>query len=140
MEHQVKKSWFRRNWLWFVPSMGCLTLIVFFILGVVGIFSLINNSEPTQQAIEIASKNTKVIELLGEPIEKYGIPTGEMTYSSDSGNRVDFKIPIKGPKGNATLIVKGTETNDVWSYEKLYILIRENNEEINLLDKSLEGF
>jgi hypothetical protein len=120
--------------------MGCLTLIILFILGIVGVFSIIANSEPNQQAVDIASKNSKIIEALGEPIEKYGIPTGEMTYNSDSGSRVDFRIPIKGPRGKAILFVKGAKTDDKWVYETLYVIIKETKEEINLLDKSLEGF
>lgn len=139
MEHPIQKSWFRRNWTWFVPTLGCGTIIIFIILGIVGIFSLMSGSEPTQHALEKASKNVRVITLLGDPIEKYGIPTGEMTYSSNSGSRVDLIIPIKGPKGKGALIIKGRKENDVWEYQNLYVLIKETSEKINLLDKSLEG-
>lgn len=139
MEHQVKKSWFRKNWTWFVPTLGCGTIILLFILGVVGIFSLINDSEPTRFAVKKASESEEVIRILGKPIEKYGIPTGEMTYNSDSGNTVNFIIPIKGSKGKASLIIKGEKEDDTWEYQKLYVLIKETNEKINLLDKSLEG-
>jgi len=139
MEHQVKKSWFRRNWTWFVPTLGCGTIIIIFIIGIVGIFSLISSSEPTQFAVQKAAENQKIITILGKPIEKYGIPTGEMTYNSDSGSRVDFIIPIKGPRGKASLVIKGRKEGDAWEYQKLYVLIKETNEKINLLDKNLEG-
>lgn len=139
MEHEVKKSWFRRNWLWFIPSLGCLTLIIFVIVGIAGVFTLINNAEPTQFALEKASKDQRVISILGEPIEKYSISSGKMSYSSNSGSHVDLIIPIRGPKGNASLVIKGNEEDGVWIYEKLYVLIKENNEKINLLDKNLEG-
>ncbi len=138
MEGQHQKSWFRRNWLWFVPSMGCLTLILFFILGIVGIFSFINDSEPTKVALELATNHPKVIEALGEPIEKYSIPKGEISYNSDSGSRVDLGIPIRGPKGEGILFVKGKKTGKEWDYEILYVLIKETQEKINLLEKSLE--
>lgn len=62
-----------------------------------------------------------------------------MTYNSDSGNTVNFIIPIKGSKGKASLIIKGEKEDDTWEYQKLYVLIKETNEKINLLDKSLEG-
>lgn len=139
MEHQVQKSWFRRNWTWFVPTLGCGTIIVFFIIAIVGIFSLIGGSEPTLQGLEKASKNPEIIKFLGEPIEKYGIPSGEMTYNSSSGSRVDLAIPIKGPKGKGTLIIKGIKENDTWEYQKLFVLIKESGEKINLLEKTLEG-
>ncbi len=139
MEHQVQKSWFRRNWKWFVPTLGCGTIIILVIIGVVGIFSLIGGSEPTMHGLEKASKDSRILLLLGEPIEKYGIPTGEMTYNSDVGSRVDLIIPIKGPKGKGSLIIKGRKESDHWEYQKLYVVIKETNEKINLLEKSLEG-
>ena len=139
MEVVQQKSWFRRNWLWFVPSMGCLTLIILLAIGVFGIFSMINDSEPTQYGIQKASEHPKVIELLGEPIEKNGLPSGEMSYSTDTGSTVDFIIPIKGPKNKASLIVKGYKEDGKWIYEKLHVLIGENREKINLLEKVLEG-
>ncbi len=139
MEYSIQKSWFRRNWKWFVPTLGCGTIIILIIIGVIGIFSLIGGSEPSTYGLEKAAKNSRVIDLLGEPIEKYGIPTGEMTYNSSSGSRADIFIPIKGPKGKGSLIIKGRKESDVWEYQELYVLIKESNEKINLLDKSLEG-
>jgi hypothetical protein len=72
MEEVRQKSWFKRNWLWFVPTMGCLTLIVLFFLGIgsliFGITNMISDSEPAQYALERAAESTVVIEALGEPI------------------------------------------------------------------------
>ena len=142
MEEQVKKSWFRRNWLWFVPSIGCLTIIIVFILGIgallVGVTSMLSDSTPSMYALERASKNEYVLQVLGEPIEQKGMTTGSINFSNGDGN-ADLRIPIRGPKGNAVLRVVAEKTDDEWTYEKLYIIIKNTNEKINLLEKSLEG-
>ena len=142
MEEQIRKSWFKRNWLWFIPTMGCLTLIVLFFLGVgalvFGVTNMISESTPAQYAIEKASENTSVIELLGEPIVKNGMASGNINFSNNTGD-ADLRIPVSGPKGEGFIRVVGESYDDEWTYEKLYIVIKETNEKINLLEKSLEG-
>ena len=92
------------------------------------------NSTPIEYAIEQASKNELVTENLGEPIEKYGIPSGSISLENDGGD-VDFSIPIRGDKGDGTLVVRGIKVSGEWIYEDLYVIIKETQEEINLLEK-----
>ena len=138
MSEQGQKSWFGRNWLWFIPLTGCLGFILLIVLGIgaafFGVSKMINNSTPVEYAIEQASKNELVIENLGEPIEKYGIPSGNISLKNDGGN-VDFSIPIRGNKGEAILVVRGIRVDGKWIYEDLYVIIKETQEEINLLEK-----
>ena len=134
MEVVQQKSWFRRNWVWFIPSMGCFTLIVLIALGIFGLFSMINDSEPLEHGLELASKNAQVIELLGEPIEKTGIPNGEMTFDSSSGGRMDMIFTLKGPKGKAAMKIKAfQDEEDTWIYELLYVQ-PSGGEKIDLLE------
>ena len=134
MEVAQQKSWFRRNWVWFIPSMGCFTLIVLIALGIFGLFSMINDSEPLEHGLELASKNAQVIELLGEPIEKTGIPNGEMTFDSSSGGRMDMIFTLKGPKGKAAMKIKAfQDEEDTWIYELLYVQ-PSGGEKIDLLE------
>lgn len=133
-----QKSWFRRNWLWFVPLSGCLGIILLIILGIgaafFGVSKMITNATPISYAMEQASKNKQVIQLLGEPIERYGIPDGNISFKNDDGE-VDFSIPIKGDKDKGVLVVKGTKTDGEWSYEQLFVHIKSTQEKINLLAK-----
>ena len=134
MEVAQQKSWFRRNWVWFIPSMGCFTLIVLIALGIFGLFSMINDSEPLEHGLELASKNAQVIELLGEPIEKTGIPNGEMTFDSSSGGRMDMIFTLKGPKGKASMKIKAfQDEGETWIYEHLYVQ-PSGGEKIDLLE------
>ena len=140
-EHLQQKKWFARNWLWLVPVGGCFTIILLFIFGIgamfFGVTNVLKNSTPYEFAVELASNNIKVIEYLGEPIETHGIMSGNISVHNDAGE-VDIEIPLKGSKGEGSIIVIGEKIDGEWFYEELYILIKETNEKINLLEKMLE--
>ena len=135
MEVIEQKSWFRRNWKWLVPTLGCSTIIVLIIIAVVGFFTFIKNPEPIDYGMDLASKNEQVINLLGEPLEKEGLPKGQFTFSTGSGGEIDFVVPIKGPKGNAFLHVKGYEKDDEWVYEELFVEIPDGGINIPLIEE-----
>ncbi|WP_299105021.1 cytochrome c oxidase assembly factor Coa1 family protein [uncultured Tenacibaculum sp.] len=136
MSEQHQKSWFSRNWLWFIPVTGCLGIILLFVFGIgaaiFGVSKMITNSTPIEYAMKKATENEYVIENLGNDIEKYGIPSGNISLKNNDGE-VDFSIPIRGEKGEGTLVVRGIKTDGVWTYEDLYVRIKETQEEINLL-------
>jgi len=142
-ESVQQKSWFGRNWMWVLPAGGCLTIIVLILLGIgatiFGISKIMTSSAPYEYAVEQASNNTQVIELLGSPVETAGMMQGKISTTNDSGE-VAIKIPLKGPKGKGSVTIKGYKTDGEWTYEELYVLIKETNEKINLLDKISEGF
>ena len=138
-----QKSWFGRNWMWLVPTGGCLTIIVLIFLGIgatiFGVSKILTGSAPYEYAVEQASNNTQVIELLGDSVETAGIMQGKISTTNNSG-KVAIKIPLKGSKGKGSATIKGYKTDGKWTYEELYVTIKETNEKINLLDKTSEGF
>ena len=140
-EHVQQRNWFGRNWLWVVPVGGCLTIILLFIFGIgalfFGVSEVLSNSTPYEYAVEKASNDSSVIEYLGNPIETAGIMRGNISIKNGSGE-VDISIPLKGPKGKGSVIVIGKKIDGEWIYEELYVLIKETNDKINLLDKVLE--
>ena len=142
MEVQKQKSWWGRNWPWVLPVGGCLTVILLFVFGIGAIFfgvsKALKNSTPYEYAVDLATNHPDVIEIMGEPVETDGMLSGNISLDS-SGGDVDFTIPLRGPNGEGTLVVIGDKIDNEWIYEKLYVLIKENNEQINLLDKNLEG-
>jgi hypothetical protein len=139
MEEQ--KSWFRRNWLWFVPTMGCLTLIVLGVLGLGTLFfgatKLLADATPSQYAIAQASKNENVIAILGDSIEKDGIISGNVSFKNGDST-ANLSIPISGTKSSGTIKVVAIKTDGIWVYETLYVFIKSKQEKINLLPKVLE--
>ncbi len=140
-EHVQQKSWFSRNWIWVVPTSGCLVIILLFVFGIgaaiFGVSKIFTGSVPYEYAVEQASKDPRVIEQLGNPVETAGIMQGSISIKNDSG-KVDIKIPLKGSKGKGSVTIKGDKIEGEWVYEELYVLIKETNEKINLLDKTLE--
>ena len=142
MEIEKQKSWFGKNWPWVIPVGGCLAVILLFVFGVgaaiFGGMKMLKSSEPYEYAIEKASTNQELITIIGEPIETDGIMQGSMNYSNGDAS-VDITIPLKGPKGKASVSIKGDKREDVWIYEAFYITIKDTQEQINLLDKNLEG-
>ena len=138
-----QKSWFGRNWPWVLPVGGCLTVILLFIFGVgaaiFGATKMLKGSEAYEYALEQATNNEELIYIIGEPIETDGIMQGSINYNNGVSS-ADIKIPLKGPNGKASVSIKGEKRDSIWNYEAFYITIKDTNQEINLLDKSLEGF
>jgi hypothetical protein len=120
--------------------MGCLTVIVLFFLGIgtliFGITNMISDSEPAQYAIEKAAESPIVIEALGEPIED-GIASGSISFNNGDGD-ADLRIPISGPKGSATLRVVAEKYDDSWSYEKIYVILSDSRQRIDLMQEKLD--
>ncbi len=58
--------------------------------------------------MEQTISNEEVIDLLGEPIESDGIMQGNISLNGDDGE-TNFRIPIKGPKGEARIVVIATK-------------------------------
>lgn len=141
-EQLQQKSWFRRNWMWVVPVGGCLTVILLLVLGVgaavFGLSQIFSESAPYEYALEEATKDPRVIEYLGDDIEPNGIMQGNISLKNEAGS-ADITIPLKGSKGKGSVTIIGEKYDGEWTYETLYVTIKETNEKINLLDKSLEG-
>ncbi len=134
--NEKKKSWFSKNWPWVVPVGGCLTLLVIFafFIGatIFGVSKVLTNSSPYQEGLAKAQEDEYIIQVLGEPIETNGIMNGSLTYENGVGN-ADISIPIIGPNGTASIYVIGTKQNEEWIYSKMYVIISETNEQVDLL-------
>jgi hypothetical protein len=131
-----RKSWFNRNWKWAVPVGGCMLVIAAFLIFagslIWGVTSLMSDSQAHKDAMEAARSNTLVIERIGEPIETNGISGGNIHYSNGFGT-AQLSIPIKGPKGEATIRVSGNGEDDSWNYEVMEVFFPDSDEVIDLL-------
>ena len=136
-EEREHKNWFGRNWKWAAPTVGCLTIIVvivfLFSAMVYKVTDMFKDSVPYTVAMESMQQNIQVIEQLGEPIEPDGMFQGNINYENDNGT-ADLKIPIKGPKGEATLLVIAEKNDDVWTYQTMAVSFEDSDETIDLLE------
>lgn len=136
-ENQHHQSWWKRNWKWAVPT-GCG---IFFVVGIIliiagvfyGVTSAISESIPHQNALKMVRQDSRIVELLGEPIEPNGI-TGGSFNSSNGYKTVQLTIPIKGPKGEATIRVEGEGVGEKYTYQVMNVYSQSAEEIINLLE------
>ena len=135
------RSWWSRNWKWVVPLGGCFTIIIGGILllgtAIFGFFSSVKSSSGVDEAMQLAQQNSEVIELLGEPIEENGI--GSYSVNINNGFKTsEATIPLKGPKGEATLHIKSRGSDDNKVYEIFELQIDDTGELIDLRENKLE--
>lgn len=138
---QDNRNWFQKNWKWAVPSLGCLTVIVVFILlfgAMVGkVTDMFKDSVPYAVGMETLQKNKLVINKIGEPIEVDGMFQGNINYEDNSGT-ADLKIPIKGPKGEGTLMIIAEKNGENWTYKTMEVSFKDSKDKINLLDNRIK--
>jgi hypothetical protein len=131
--HEPRKSWWSRNWKWFVPT-GCLSMII---LAGVAIFffvtTVMKNSTPFVEAIETALTNEYVIDILGEPITQEGMVQGEIFFENDKGE-ADLYIPIQGSKRSGIIHVVGNKIDGKWIFSEMEVSIESTQDTINLLE------
>jgi len=141
MDENVKQeNWFSRNKKWSLPAFGCLSIIVAAIVAFILLFGametkiteMFKDSEPYTIGMETLQNNEEAIEKLGKPIEPNGTFQGNINYEDDNGT-ADLKIPIKGPKGEATLLIIGEKSGETWTYETMNVTFTDSNEVIDLL-------
>lgn len=129
-----RRSWWSRNWIWFVPT-GCLTFLAL-IVGFVAVLVLVvagsmKSSDAYKEAVERAKNNPAVIEALGTPIEEGWFVSGKTNVTGPSGE-ADLAIPISGPKGSATIYVVAEKSAGEWNFSTLRVEVKGSDERIDL--------
>jgi hypothetical protein len=131
-----KRSWWSRNWKWFVPT-GCLTIIVAAVVFVCAImlviFGALKSTDVYKTALAGAKANPAVVEALGTPIKEGWFMSGS-THVEGTAGEADIGIPISGPKGKATIYAVATKSAGRWSYSTLEVEVNGRPERINLLN------
>lgn len=129
-------SWFNRNWKW-VVSVACVLMLAIiggFIYAVfVLVFHMMHSSGSYQQAMALARQDSALVAALGTPIESGLLMTGRINENRESGS-ADLKIPLSGPKGDATLYVRATRSAGVWTYSRLQVEVDSTKQQIDLLN------
>ena len=138
----IEKSWFKKNWKWFLPAIILLTFFGFIVStsidgNVTDIALAYSENSLYENAIEKAETNPKVIEFIGEiePIDKLAILEGHAIYSNNN-NSVESSIRIKGNKGKGKLDISAVKSGTKWYYKKINIRIKEPKQEIQILEGS----
>ena len=141
----VEKSWWKRNWKWFLPTFLLVFLFLFGVIlsssidgNVTDIAQAYSDNSLYEKAIEKAKTNERVIELIGEiePIDKLAILEGNAIYSNNN-NSVELSIRVRGNKGKAKMDISADKNGKEWEYKKINIRIKEPKEEIQILKDTI---
>lgn len=130
-EISKQKSWWKKNWKWFVPVCGVILLLIaiFFSSGMGRITAdfaqAYSDTELYENAVNKVEADQRVKKLLGniEPIEKMAILEGETKYSNDN-QTVNSTIRIIGTKGKARMDISAYRENNKWIYSKINVRIK----------------
>ena len=138
MDQAQPKSWWGRNWKWFVP-VGCLSSLAI-LVGFVGlimtfVFNMMKSSNAYKQALSRARSNPAVVNALGSPIRESIFISGSINVNGASGN-ADLAIPISGSKGKGTIYVEARKAAGEWSFTQLAVKVDRTNERISLLNEN----
>ena len=131
----LPKSWFSRNWKWFVPTLilGLVLLLALFVGGLLTfVFGLLKSSEPYQHAVAVASSNPDVLREIGAPVSPGWYLSGNINVSGSSGD-ADMAVPLNGSLHRGTVYVVAKKTDGVWRYTKLRMLVEGQESPIELL-------
>lgn len=127
-------NWFGRNWKWVVPAGclvpmlflgGCALAVFFFAMGV------LKQTDAYETALARAQENPAVIEAIGSPISQTGIFSGNSNVNGATGE-LNLSIPLRGPKGRATLYVEAKKSADIWYFQTMVVKIEKTGERIDL--------
>jgi Cytochrome oxidase complex assembly protein 1 len=102
-----------------------LTLVLVGVLAFVGIFvfviGVIKKTDVYADALKAADQSSEVQAALGSPVEAGWMPQGKVNMEN-GGGEADFTIPLSGPKGKGTLVVKASKTaGGAWVYSVLEV-------------------
>lgn len=143
----VEKSWWKRNWKWFLPTFLLMFLLLFGLIlslsidgNVTDIAQAYSDNSLYEKAIEKVKKNKRVLEVLGEiePIDKLAILEGNAIYSNNN-NSVELSVRVKGNKGKGKMDISAEKNGNGWEYKKINIRIKEPKEEIQILKDTIGG-
>ena len=82
------------------------------------IFGIMKSSGARSGAVARANSSSAVIAALGTPISEGLFVTGNISEVNSSG-KADLVIPIRGPKGEASIYVTASKSPGEWNFDNL---------------------
>lgn len=129
------KSWFQRNWKWSIP-LGVLLFLFLALLStsklgenIIGIAKVYSESEVCDGALEIAKKDEKVLQQLGElhPLRSLAILEGAHRYS-ENYDTLHITFDVYGTKHErqvrSKMDVVAHRNGKQWRYSSIHIRIK----------------
>jgi hypothetical protein len=116
-------SWFKKNAIWFVPSIILMIAIPFIICGGAVWVLWSTFSPPYNAAFAVVREAPVVIERLGTPIVA-GRDIDVSNYKYEDGNgHCSIVFQITGPKSRAEAVTDLTCVGDVWTVIQMHVVL-----------------
>ncbi|KLT69603.1 cytochrome c oxidase assembly factor Coa1 family protein [Flavobacterium sp. ABG] len=137
----LRKSWWSRNWKWFLP-LTLLSILSFgFILSsniagnTTDIVQAYSDNSLFEDAIQKANTNQEVLKIIGTiaPLDQLAILEGNTSYSKDHST-VHSSVRIQGTKTKGKLDITAFKKGTGWAYTKIVVRIKNSKKEIKILD------
>jgi hypothetical protein len=140
----TEKSWWNKNWKWFLPALLFLLLFGFLLSSsidgnITDIAQAYSDNSLYEKAIDKAKTNKRVLQVIGEieQIDQLAILEGNAIYSNNN-NSVTLSIRVKGNKGKGKMDISAERNGTAWNYKKINIRIKEPKEEIQIIKDTAE--
>ena len=128
------RGWWQRHWKWVVPLIALIVLSLAFAF-VYGLTTLIGGAMRDNDAYRIAMAQTsadpRLVAAIGEPIEHDGFMSANISRGVRS--TASLRIPVSGPRGEATVFVEAEEIVGVWRFSLLSVTVDGADTPIDLL-------
>lgn len=93
----------------------------------------IKSSSVYQAAVNRAQSSGEVVRILGDPLHTGWFVTGELHQSSDGSGQARLNIPMTGPRGGGSLMVRARRREGNWRFELLQFNREGSTAPVNLL-------
>lgn len=120
-----------------IIGCGCVSLILLGAIVIGGIFFVaakaLKSADAYTESIAAVESNADATAALGTPIEPGFMPSGSININNGEGD-IDFTIPVSGPNGKGTIVVKGKKPSGspVWIYDTWQLEVEGRTEPIPL--------
>lgn len=130
-----RRSSTKTIWIVVGAVLGLVLLVMVFVGGLIAVVSgAIRSSDPYRHAVNVATRDQRVIGALGTPIRPTWLPSGRIIENGSSGE-AELTISIAGSSLRGTIYVIAHRSEGEWSYQNLALTVGDTSERIDLLNK-----
>ncbi len=124
---QRQRGWWRRNWLWFIPTLLVAVVLIGGGAAYWALYLRIFQLDVYQSAMTTIRSDKQLRQELGEPIKmvKWPPPSARI----EEGEK-EVRWNVEGPKGHASAHVLAKLMNGIWEITKLDV----NGEPVSLAE------
>ncbi len=119
-----RRGWFRRNWLWFIPTSILVIVVLGAGAGYWWFFVRVYRLDVCRAAMQTIEKNEQLREKLGQPIHVVWWPSQDAAPNARIEDaEKDVMWYIEGPKGRAKADVKARLRAGQWQTIEFQVVL-----------------